>query len=138
MLPTVPFIGLTATATTSVLSDVQSVLSLEGCMIITAPFNRPNLFYKVVPKPPKKDSVIEYLKKLFNKDYAGQTGIIYTNTINDCINLAKELRDQGLRVAPYHAQLEPDQKKKIHNKWVEKTYQAVVATVAFGMGIGKY
>lgn len=46
----IPFIGLTATATISVLTDVQTMLSMENCMILTASFNRPNLYYKVLQK----------------------------------------------------------------------------------------
>jgi ATP-dependent DNA helicase Q1 len=136
MLAKVPFIGLTATATMSVLTDIQTMLSLENCMIITAPFNRPNLFYKVLSKPSTKEAVLDYLEKLLKEDYMHQTGIIYTTTINDSVNLAVDLKARGLKVAPYHAQLEPHQKKEIHRKWLEKSYQAVIATIAFGMGIG--
>jgi ATP-dependent DNA helicase Q1 len=137
MLAKVPFIGLTATATMSVLTDIQTMLSLENCMIITAPFNRPNLFYKVLSKPSTKEAVLDYLEKLLKEDYMHQTGIIYTTTINDSVNLAVDLKARGLKVAPYHAQLEPHQKKEIHRKWLEKSYQAVIATIAFGMGIDK-
>ncbi|XP_969092.2 ATP-dependent DNA helicase Q1 [Tribolium castaneum] len=137
LLEKVPFLGLTATATMSVLNDVQTMLNLENCLIITAPFNRPNLFYQVLPKPATKDGVLNYLEQLMTEKYAGQSGIIYTNTINECISLATALKGLNLRVAPFHAQLEPEQKKKIHRKWLDNTYQAVVATVAFGMGIDK-
>ncbi|KAJ3655672.1 hypothetical protein Zmor_014793 [Zophobas morio] len=137
MLARVPFLGLTATATMTVLTDVQTMLSLENCMIITAPFNRPNLFYKVLPKPSSKDAILDYLEKLLKEEYNNQTGIIYTTTISESTNLAVELKNRGLKVAPYHAQLEPHQKKEIHRKWLEKIYQVVVATIAFGMGIDK-
>ncbi|RZC37166.1 ATP-dependent DNA helicase Q1, partial [Asbolus verrucosus] len=137
VLANVPFLGLTATATSSVLTDIQTMLSLEDCMIITAPFNRPNLYYKVFPKFSTKEETLEYLEKLLKENYINQTGIIYTNTIKDTVTLATDLKTRGLRVAPYHAQLEPHQKKQIHKKWIEKTYQAVIATVAFGMGIDK-
>lgn len=137
MLPKVPFVGLTATATMSVLTDVQTMLNMENCMIITAPFNRPNLYYKVLPKPCVKEETLDYIEKLLKETYLNQSGIIYTTTISDSVSVAQELRKKGLKVAPYHAQLEPDRKNDIHRKWIEKTYQAVVATVAFGMGIGK-
>lgn len=48
MFPGVPILGLTATATMNVLVDIQNMLSLNDALIITAPFNRPNLFYKVI------------------------------------------------------------------------------------------
>lgn len=45
--PGVPILGLTATATSHVLVDIQKILQISNAVIITAPYNRPNLFYKV-------------------------------------------------------------------------------------------
>ena len=45
--PDVPILGLTATATTSVLQDVRKILNIENCQLFRASFNRPNLFYEV-------------------------------------------------------------------------------------------
>ena len=47
MFPDVPVIGLTATATTKVILDVQKMLSIQGCLIFKSSFNRPNLYYEV-------------------------------------------------------------------------------------------
>lgn len=134
MFPDVPFIGLTATATMSVLLDVQNMLDMQGCVIFKAPFNRPNLFYKVVQKP---NDCCEYLEKLLTTKYKDQSGIIYTTTIKDCEELSKNLRNRGLRVKHYHAKLESEQRSATHEKWLTNKYQAVIATVAFGMGIDK-
>ncbi|KAJ8986208.1 hypothetical protein NQ317_009914 [Molorchus minor] len=111
MFPGVPILGLTATATMNVLVDIQNMLNLNDALIITAPFNRPNLYYK--------------------------SGIIYTSTIKDCEDLSEGLNKRGLKVKYYHAQLEPEAKRTIHKRWLENKYQAVVATIAFGMGIDK-
>lgn len=46
-------------------------------------------------------------------------------------------REQGCRVGAYHAQLEASLRSKVHNKWLNGEYQAVVATIAFGLGIDK-
>jgi ATP-dependent DNA helicase Q1 len=46
----VPIIGLTATASNKVVTDVQKILNLQGCLVLKAPFNRPNLYYEVKPK----------------------------------------------------------------------------------------
>lgn len=47
LFPTVPIIGLTATATSSVTSDVQKMLNMNKCLVFKASFNRPNLYYEV-------------------------------------------------------------------------------------------
>ncbi|KAK9886783.1 hypothetical protein WA026_018436 [Henosepilachna vigintioctopunctata] len=137
MFPGVPFIGLTATATMNILIDTQKMLGMEDCTVITAPFNRPNLYYKVIDKPSEKEESVIILEKLLKTNYSGQSGIIYTTTIKETEELTESLRSKGLQVMNYHAQLEPDRKRKVHEKWLSNHYQAVIATIAFGMGIDK-
>ena len=45
--PRVPILGLTATATTSVVADVKKILGITDCVVFKASFNRRNLFYEV-------------------------------------------------------------------------------------------
>lgn len=137
MFPDIPFLGLTATASMNVLMDVQKMLGIDDCVVITAPFNRPNLFYKVINKPSEKSSGIDILENLLKNKYKDQSGIIYATTIKDTEDLTKALREKGLSVGYYHAQLENDYKKKMHAKWLENKYQVIIATIAFGMGIDK-
>lgn len=47
MFPSVPLLGVTATATSKVIVDVQKMLNIQDCLVLRAPFNRPNLFYHV-------------------------------------------------------------------------------------------
>nr|XP_023025690.1 ATP-dependent DNA helicase Q1-like [Leptinotarsa decemlineata] len=137
MFTGVPLLGLTATATMNILVDIQNMLSLKDAVIITAPFNRPNLYYKVVDKPPDKTKCLDALEKLLKHKYNNQSGIIYTSTIKDCEELSEGLRKRDLKVKFYHAQCEPEHKKIIHERWMQNKYQAVIATIAFGMGIDK-
>lgn len=137
MFPDVPFIGLTATATMKILIDVQKMLDMKDSTVITAPFNRPNLYYKVIQKPSDKNESLNILENLLKSNYINQSGIIYTTTIKETEEITKYLRNKGLQVMNYHAQLDPNQKKKIHERWLENKYQAIVATIAFGMGIDK-
>ncbi|XP_068210020.1 ATP-dependent DNA helicase Q1-like [Palaemon carinicauda] len=137
MFPDVPILGLTATATSRVITDVQKILNIQGCLILKASFNRPNLFYEVRPKPSSPNECIDELEKLLKGEFKGYSGIIYTLSIKDTEELAKELRARDVRVAPYHAMLEAGARSKVHKKWVENFYQVVVATIAFGMGIDK-
>jgi len=48
MFPTVPILGLTATATNKVLQDIQEMVDIPVATIIKAPFDRPNLNFKVI------------------------------------------------------------------------------------------
>lgn len=47
MFPDVPILGVTATATTKVIIDVQKMLNIRESLILKASFNRPNLYYHV-------------------------------------------------------------------------------------------
>ncbi|XP_041977952.1 ATP-dependent DNA helicase Q1-like [Aricia agestis] len=137
MFPNTPILGLTATATAHVLSDVQKILNLQGCLIIKSTFNRPNLYYKIHEKPTSQEECLTILEKLLKYRYNGESGIIYTNSIKDAEDVAQGLRKRNLKVGCYHANMESDARSKVHIKWHEKHYQAIVATVAFGMGIDK-
>ena len=63
---------------------------------------------------------------MLEKEFQGQSGIIYTMTIKDAEKLASDLRSVGLRVAPYHAQLDPDVRSRVHKKWVKNDYQVIL------------
>lgn len=88
-------------------------------------------------KPSEKAECLDVLEKLLKNKFKNQSGIIYSSTIKECEELSNGLKERGLSVKYYHAQLEPDAKKTIHERWLKNKYQAVVATIAFGMGIGK-
>lgn len=92
LFPDVPIIGVTATATTKVILDVQKMLNIQGCLLIKSDFNRPNLYYHILDKPSDKQSVVSMIGDLLTQRYKGQSGIIYTFSVNDAQELAKELK----------------------------------------------
>nr|CAD7441502.1 unnamed protein product [Timema bartmani] len=92
---------------------------------------------RVRPKPSVQKECLDELADLLKVRYAGKSGIIYSTSIKDCEDLMQDLRNRGLRVGCYHAQLEPSLRSKVHVKWMSGEYQAVVATIAFGLGIDK-
>ncbi|XP_027206591.2 ATP-dependent DNA helicase Q1 [Penaeus vannamei] len=137
MFPETPILGLTATATARVVNDVQKILDIQGCLLLKASFNRPNLIYQVRQKSSSQKECNDEIQNLLEVEFAGQSGIIYTMTIKDAEELSKDLRARGIKAAAYHAQLDPEARSQIHRRWVVNKYQVVVATIAFGMGIDK-
>ncbi|XP_033221518.1 ATP-dependent DNA helicase Q1-like [Belonocnema kinseyi] len=137
MFPGVPILGLTATAPAKIIVDVQKMLEIQGCLVLRAPFNRPNLFYEVRRKPADKDTCLAMIENLLKNRFEGKSGIIYTTTIKDAEQLTTDLRAKGLKVGCYHAVLEPEFRTQVYSKWISGSYQAVVATIAFGLGIDK-
>jgi ATP-dependent DNA helicase Q1 len=137
LFPNTPILGVTATASRKVLMDIQKILNIRGCIIFNSPFNRPNLYYHVIDKPSENESCYDMLANLLSNRYKGQSGIIYTFSIKDTETLTSELLQRDIKVRPYHAQLEPAQRSSIYRQWMENKIQAVVATIAFGLGIDK-
>lgn len=133
----ISIIGVTATATTKVLIDIQKMLRIKNCVILKAPFNRPNLYYHVMRKPTAKIQAYNILENLIKERYFNKSGIIYTFSINDCVDIADMLMRRSIKASPYHARLNADIRTRIHSKWLTGEIQIVVATTAFGMGIDK-
>ncbi|XP_028662515.1 ATP-dependent DNA helicase Q1 isoform X1 [Erpetoichthys calabaricus] len=135
--PNVPVIGLTATATSSVLKDCQKILCLDKVITLTASFNRPNLYYEVRQKPSSSEDFTEDIVRLINQRYKNQSGIIYCFSQKDSECVSLNLQKLGIKAMPYHANMEASDKSSVHRKWTSNQIQIVVATVAFGMGIDK-
>uniref|UniRef100_A0AC34PZQ3 ATP-dependent DNA helicase n=1 Tax=Panagrolaimus sp. JU765 TaxID=591449 RepID=A0AC34PZQ3_9BILA len=155
----VPILGLTATATANVLSDVKSILGIETSIVFKAGFNRENLFYEVRLKPSTNSEVLDELKNIINQRFPRESGIIYCFSRKESEELAADLKSRGLAAAYYHAYMEPDKRSKVHENWLTAAYyhaymepdkrskvhenwlsgeiKIIVATVAFGMGIDK-
>ncbi|XP_029810247.1 ATP-dependent DNA helicase Q1 isoform X2 [Suricata suricatta] len=135
--PNTALMGLTATATSHVLKDAQKILCVEKCFTFTASFNRPNLYYEIRQKPSNTEDFIEDIVKLINGRYKGQSGIIYCFSQKDSEQVTVSLQKLGIQAGAYHANMEPEDKTKVHRRWSANEIQVVVATVAFGMGIDK-
>ncbi|XP_059485307.1 ATP-dependent DNA helicase Q1-like [Neocloeon triangulifer] len=133
----VPILGLTATASNKVVTDVQKILNLQGCLVLKAPFNRPNLYYEVRHKTSVLKDWLEEVVELLKGEFKGQSGIIYALSIKDTEELASGLRERGIKAGWYHASMSPELRSKAHTQWLDGKLQVVVATTAFGLGIDK-
>ncbi|ATZ45906.1 Bcsgs1 [Botrytis cinerea B05.10] len=137
--PGVPFIALTATATERVKKDVIHNLGMQNCEQLKQSFNRPNIYYEVRRKTGKGSTAAMFseITKMLSVDYKNQSGIIYCLSRDNCEEVAKKLREQGIRAHHFHAHMTPEEKKDTQHKWQIGSIQVVVATIAFGMGIDK-
>ncbi|XP_034719066.1 ATP-dependent DNA helicase Q1 isoform X1 [Etheostoma cragini] len=135
--PKVPLLGLTATATSSVLKDCEKILCVPRPITLSASFNRTNLYYEVRIKDSNSEALISDIASLIKNRYKDQSGIVYVFSQKDAESVSSELQKKDILAYPYHAHMEPDDKSCIHRKWTSNQIQVVVATVAFGMGIDK-
>ncbi|CAK0840811.1 unnamed protein product, partial [Prorocentrum cordatum] len=135
--PGVPIVALTATATEAVQQDVETQLGIRGCLLLRGRYNRPNLFYAVAAKPEKRDDILDWLAEFASARHRGASGLVYCLSCKDVDQVARGLRERGVRAVPYHAQLQPADRQEAYRAWVAGEASVVVATIAFGMGIDK-
>jgi ATP-dependent DNA helicase RecQ len=69
--------------------------------------------------------------------HRGESGIIYCIRRADVDEMTQTLSGQGYRVAPYHAGMPDEERKKSQNAFIHDDVDIIAATVAFGMGIDK-
>jgi ATP-dependent DNA helicase RecQ len=133
--PDIPVIALTATATPKVQSDIVKNLDLHKPDIYISSFNRPNLYYEVLPKIKKSqtdENIVRFIKGMKNK-----SGIIYTLNRKTTEELADILNANGIKAVAYHAGLDSKLRSERQDQFLGEDVQVICATIAFGMGIDK-
>mgnify|MGYP001036967559 FL=1 len=133
--PDAPEIALTATATPKVQSDITKNLDLREPNIFISSFNRPNLYYEVLPKIKKNqtnESIVRFIKSMKKK-----SGIIYTLNRKTTEEMAALLEANGIKAVAYHAGLDAKLRAERQDQFLSEDVQVICATIAFGMGIDK-
>jgi ATP-dependent DNA helicase RecQ len=133
--PNIPIIALTATATPKVQSDIIKNLGLREPEIFISSFNRPNLYYEILPKM-KKDQTLKSITRFIVQN-KGKSGIIYTLNRKTTEDLADVLMANGIKAVAYHAGLDAKLRSDRQDQFLNEDVQVIVATIAFGMGIDK-
>ncbi len=132
-LPARPVVGaFTATATKEVQDDIVRMLELERPQVLTAGFNRPNLYFSV-QSPKDRYATMKHYLDCHPKD----SGIIYCLTRKTVEEVCGRLREDGFPVTRYHAGLSDQERQKNQDDFIYDRAPVMVATNAFGMGIDK-
>ena len=132
LLPNVPVMALTATATTRVRTDIVCHLRLCNPALFVASFNRPNLSYQVTPKDQPLRQILDFLAK--RQD---ESGIVYCASRAGAERAAASLAARGLAARPYHAGLDAPMRSENQELFLRDETRIICATIAFGMGINK-
>ncbi|MBI3829895.1 MAG: DNA helicase RecQ [Planctomycetes bacterium] len=132
VLPNVPLMALTATATERVRADIVKHLHLRDPARYVASFNRPNLAYRVEPKEKGFAKLLAFVKERKN-----ESGIVYCQSRKSAEGLAEKLRAAGVLALPYHAGMEAPDRSRNQDQFLRDDARVICATIAFGMGINK-
>lgn len=136
--PKVPILAVTATASDAAVQDCMRILSIRGCQSFKCSFNRPNLYFAVRPKASSNKAVAadmyEYISSI---GHLNSSGIIYTYSRKEAEELSTMLSSLGLSCDFYHSEVSPEQRQRVHHRWVQNQIRVVISTNAFGLGINK-
>jgi ATP-dependent DNA helicase RecQ len=131
--PTVPRIALTATATEATRTEIAERLNLAGARHFVSSFDRPNIQYRIVPKKEPRRQLLQLLRT----EHPGDAGIVYCLTRASVEQTAEFLATNGIEALPYHAGLDAPTRTANQARFLREDGIAMVATIAFGMGIDK-
>ena len=141
LLPGVPVLALTATATPQVVEDIQEKLTCQasqtsttssaGFNVFRMSFERKNLVYVVRQANDKREQLIHILSSMPG------TAIVYARSRLRTKEYADLLTKAGISATFYHAGLDTSVKDERQQAWQESRIRVMVATNAFGMGIDK-
>jgi len=131
LLPEVPVLALTATATPEVVDDIQDRLGFAKKNVFVTSFERSNLSYLVRNVEDK----LRYLLKILRKQKG--SSVVYVRSRKKCKEIAEFLKLNQIKAEFYHAGLDNAVKDMRQERWRDNKVQVMVATNAFGMGIDK-
>ena len=131
LLPGVPVIALTATATPEVVSDIQQRLQFRQENVFRMSFERKNLAYVVRHTEDKESELLHILQRVDG------SGIVYTRNRKKTKEISQFLNRNHITATFYHAGLNDETKDSRQKAWLKGEFRVMVATNAFGMGIDK-
>ncbi|WP_250460156.1 RecQ family ATP-dependent DNA helicase [Microbulbifer litoralis] len=127
-------LALTATATPEVAADIRRQFDIADTAQVQTGFYRENLQLLVTPC-----GEAQKLPRLSERLLAepGAPAIVYVTLQQTAETVAGQLAAAGVRATAYHAGMKPEQRERVQNAFMAGEISAVVATIAFGMGIDK-
>ncbi len=132
LLPGVPVIALTASATKTVQDDIcDKLLFKKEAQRFQQSFERPNLSYSVFNVASKQNKLLEILRNVPG------TAIVYCKSRKHTKEIADLLRMNSINADFYHAGIGNEERNKKQESWIQNKTRVIVCTNAFGMGIDK-
>ena len=129
--PEAPILALTATATPSVVDDIQDKLGFKEHNVFRMSFERKNLAYIVRKVSDKEGEMVHILQSIKG------SAIIYVRSRKKSKDIARLLCSNKISATYYHAGLDSTQRDSRQQEWQKGEKRVMVATNAFGMGTDK-
>ena len=134
LLPGVPVMALTATATPRVRAEIEEQLRLDRPQRVVLSFDRPNLGWGV--HPVSNDGAKLPVHRALVRGRPGAR-MVYAATRRRVERIRRYLAGTGILVEAYHAGLPAGERDRVQGWFLSHPAPVVVATNAFGMGIDR-
>lgn len=131
LLPDIPVLAVTATATPQVIDDIQEKLQFRKKNVLRTSYYRSNLVYLVRNEEDKQNYLVKAVLK------AKGTGIVYVKSRKLTREICDLLVKNGVSADFYHAGLPHKIRTEKQDAWKTGGTRVIVSTNAFGMGIDK-
>ena len=131
LLPDVPVLALTATATPEVVKDIQARLHFRRENVFRMSFERSNLAYIVRKTDNKTGELLHILRSMPG------SASVYVRNRRRTKEITELLNNEDITADFYHAGLDDATKDIRQHRWQSGGSRVMVATNAFGMGIDK-
>ncbi len=131
LLPNIPVLALTATATSKVVDDIQEKLKFKKKQVIKKSFFRENLAYVVREREDKMAYLLRSIQKV------NGSGVVYVRSRKHTREICDFLRKNQISADYYHAGLSGVKRSQKQEAWKKGETRIIIATNAFGMGIDK-
>ncbi|HQW45691.1 MAG TPA: RecQ family ATP-dependent DNA helicase [Chitinophagaceae bacterium] len=131
MIPGVPVIALSASATPFVQKDIIEKLAFKNGQTFFSTFKRDNLSISTLEVESKMVKLLDIVEKVKG------TKIVYCKNRKRTKEIAELLISNGFSADYYHAGLAQEVRNKKQDSWLSNHTETIVCTNAFGMGIDK-
>ncbi len=133
LIPNIPCLALTATATPKVLDDINLHLDLDldQDKVYKSSFYRSNINYTIIKTSDKQRALIDALTK------SKQSALVYVRNRKATKQLEQILNTRNIKTTSYHGGMTSIDRQKNYELWLNNTCNVMVCTNAFGMGIDK-
>ncbi len=131
ILPDVPILAVTASATPGVVDDIQEKLLFKNKNVLRKSFERKNLIFMVFEEEDKLSRLVRILNRTKG------SGIVYIRNRRKTYEIARHLSKNNISADYYHAGLDAKKREQRQKRWMAGEQRIMVATNAFGLGIDK-